>query len=170
MLAIQNGMMKEEMQNLTLKFRSTEILDNVFPVGRVLEASQVRLELAAENLQRGTLSDTVGSDETQDLSRTGHRKPVELEAVGSIAVGDLALQVGGQVDNGDGIERALLWADTTTNAKRLGNKSQAGRRFNFNAELATSNDRTSLFAFLTALAGSALLQRGGTVSMAGYFG
>lgn len=170
MSAMQSGRMKEETRSPTLKFRSTEILDDVFPVGRVFETSQVGLELATENLQRGTLSDTVGSDKTQNLSRTGHRKSVELETVGSIAMGDLALQVGGQVDDGDGIKGAFLRADTTTNAKRLRNKSQAGGRLNFNAKLATSNDRARLFAFLTALAGSALLQRGGKVSMAGYFG
>ena len=71
---------------------------------------------------------------------------MELEAVGSIAMGDLALQVGGQVDNSDGIKGTLLWADTTTNAKRLGNKSQAGRRLNFNAKFAASNERTRFFA------------------------
>lgn len=50
---------------------------------------------------------------------------MELEAVGGIAMGDLALEVGGQVDNGDGAEGAALGADTTTNAQRLGDKGDA---------------------------------------------
>lgn len=29
------------------------------------------------------------------------------------------LQVGGQIDDGDGVEWALLWADTTTDAERF---------------------------------------------------
>jgi hypothetical protein len=41
---------------------------------------------------------------------------MQLEAVGAIAVGDLRLEVGGQVDDVDGIKWALLGTDTTANA------------------------------------------------------
>jgi hypothetical protein len=41
---------------------------------------------------------------------------MQLEAVCRIPMGDLSLQVGGQIDDVDGIERTLLWADTATNA------------------------------------------------------
>lgn len=99
-----------------MQFRTTEVLDDVLPVGRVVVATQVGLELSTENLQRGTLSDTVGSNKTQNVARTGHGKTVKLEAVGGVAVGDLALKVRGQVDDGDGAEGALLGADTTTDA------------------------------------------------------
>lgn len=50
---------------------------------------------------------------------------MELEAVGGIAMGDLALEVGGQVDNGDGAEGAALGADTTTNAQLFGDEGDA---------------------------------------------
>lgn len=50
---------------------------------------------------------------------------MELEAVGSIAVGNHALKVGRQVDNGNGAERAPLRADTTTNAKLLRDEGDA---------------------------------------------
>jgi len=42
---------------------------------------------------------------------------MELEAVGRIAVGDLAFEVGGQVDDGDCAEGASLGADTTANTE-----------------------------------------------------
>ena len=58
-------------------------------------SAEVGLELAAKDLQGGTLSNTVGSDQTKDLTRSGHGKPVEFEAVGSISVRHLALEVGG---------------------------------------------------------------------------
>jgi hypothetical protein len=46
---------------------------------------------------------------------------VELELVGAVAVGRVALEVLGQVDNSDGLKGALLHADTATNAERLAN-------------------------------------------------
>lgn len=50
---------------------------------------------------------------------------MELERVGGIAMGDLALEVGGQVDNGDGAEGAALGADTTTDAEGFGDEGDA---------------------------------------------
>lgn len=47
---------------------------------------------------------------------------MELEAVGAIAMGNLTLEIGGQVDDRDGVERTLLGADTTTDAERLRDK------------------------------------------------
>lgn len=81
---------------------------------------------------------------------------MELEAVGAISMGNLTLKVGGQVDNGDGVERAFLGADTTTDAEGLGNEGETRIRSDFNTELATSNNRARFLAFLSALAGTAL--------------
>lgn len=134
------------------------MLDDILPVRGVIVATEVGLELSTENLQRGTLSDTVGSNQTKDLAGTGHRKPMELEAVGAIAVGDLALQVGGKVDDGDGIERALLGADTASNAERLGNEGQTRLGRYLNAELSAANDRAGLLAFLATLAWATLFR------------
>jgi len=92
------------------------VLDDILPVGGVLEFSEIGLELSAKNLERGTLSDTVGSYKTQNHSRPWHGQAVKLEAVGGITMGDLALEVGGQINDGDGAERAALGANTTTNA------------------------------------------------------
>lgn len=57
-----------------------------------------------------------------------HSQSVKLEAVGGVTVCDLALEVRGQVDNGDSAERALLRADTTSDAEGLGDKGESGIR------------------------------------------
>ena len=99
-----------------MQFRAPEVLDDVLPVRGVVISAKIWLELSAENLKSRALADTVGSHKTQDLSRSWHRKTVELEAVGGIAMGDLALEIGREVDNGDGAEGATFGADTATNA------------------------------------------------------
>lgn len=93
------------------------MLDHILPVRGVVESAQVGLELAAENLESGTLADTVGSHQTENVAGPRHGQTVELEAVGGITVGDLALEVRGQVDNGDGAEWAAFRADTATNTQ-----------------------------------------------------
>lgn len=125
---------------LTLQLGTPEIFDDIFPVRRVFISAEIGLELAAENLQCGTLSDTVGTHKAQHLTGPRRRQSVELEAVGGVSVGDLGFEVGGQVDDGNGVERALLGADTTTNAKTFGDEGNFGFRADFNAELATAND------------------------------
>jgi len=112
-------------QALTLQLGATEVLDNVLPVGRVVESAQVGLELAAQDLESRTLADTVGSDQTQDVAGARHGETVELEAVGGIAVGDLAVEVGGQVDDGDGAKGAALGADTATDTELLRDEGNA---------------------------------------------
>lgn len=134
----------------TLQVRATEILQNLFPVGRIVIAAQVRLELAAENLQRSTLANTVCSHKTEDLAGAGHRKPVELEAVGRVAMGDFRLQVGGQVDDVDGAKGTFLRTDTASNAKAFGDEGDLGLRSDFDAKLAGTNDGARLLTFLAA--------------------
>jgi hypothetical protein len=145
--------------SLTLKLGTTEVLDDVLPVRRVIVAAQIRLQATTENLQGSTLSDTVGSNETKDLPRPGHRQTVQLEAVGTISVGDLALEVCGQVDDSDGVEGALLGADTATNAQRFGNEGETRIGLHLNAELAATNDRARLLAFLTTFAWTTLSKK-----------
>jgi hypothetical protein len=135
---------------LTLKLRTTEVLQDLFPVRRVIEASQVRLQLATENLQRGTLADTVGPHESQYLARAGHRQPVQLEAVRRVSMRDLGLEVGGQVDNIDGVEGAFLGADTAANTQALGDEGDLGHVVDLDAQLARADHGTRLFTFLSA--------------------
>jgi hypothetical protein len=74
---------------------------------------------------------------------------VQLETVGRVSVGDLSLEVRGQVDNVDGIKRALLGANTASNAQALRDEGNLGGRVYLDAQLACAHDGTGLFAFLT---------------------
>lgn len=134
----------------TLKFGATEVLQNLLPVWRVIVATQVGLELATENLQRRALANTVCANKSQDLTRPGHGQPVELEAVGRVSMGDLGLEVGGQIDDVDGVKGAFLRADTATDTEALGDEGDFGRVGDFDAQLARADNGTRLFAFLTA--------------------
>ena len=73
---------------------------------------------------------------------------MQLEAVGRVTVGDLCLEVGGQVDNVDGTERAFLRADTATDTEALGNEGDLGLGCHFDTKLACADHRARLFALL----------------------
>ena len=124
------------------------MFDDILPVWWVVETAQVWLQLSGENLERSGLSDTVSSDETQDLSRSWHRQTVKLEGVGGVSVSDLRLEVGWQVDNVDGAEWALLWTDTATNAEGLGDERDLGGWINFDTEASRADDWAGLLALL----------------------
>ncbi|PWZ00343.1 hypothetical protein BCV70DRAFT_109253 [Testicularia cyperi] len=47
-----------------LQLGSTEVLEDLLPVGRVIVTTQVGLLLSCENLERGRLADTVGTNQT----------------------------------------------------------------------------------------------------------
>lgn len=143
----------------TLQIRATEILQDLFPIGGVVIASKVRLQLATEDLQSRTLSNTVRSDEAKNLSGAGHRKSVQFKAVGLESVGDFGFQVGGQVDDVNRAERALLGTDTTSNAKALGNEGDLGFGRDFDTELSGADDRTRSFTLLATFLWFALQLR-----------
>ena len=119
--------------------------------------AQIGLELAAENLQGSTLSNTVGSNKTEDLARTRHGQPMKFEAVGAIAMSNLTLEIGGQIDNGDGFEGTLLRADTASDAEGLGNEGEARIGGDFDAEFTASHDGAGFFTLLATLSGTALM-------------
>lgn len=139
----------ENLCEVVLQLRTTEVLENLLPVRRVVVAAEVGLQLAAQNLQGSTLSGTVTTNETQDLTRSGHGQSVELEAVGRVTMSDLRLEVGGQVDDVDGIERTFLGADTATNTETLRDEGDFGLVGDLNTELAGTDDRAGFLAFLT---------------------
>jgi len=91
---------------LTLQLTASEILQDLFPVRRIIIPPQIRLLLARQNLQRRTLADTVRPNQSEHLSRPWHGQAVQLEGVGGVSVGDLSLEVGGQIDDVDGVEGA----------------------------------------------------------------
>ena len=74
---------------------------------------------------------------------------MQLEAVGRVTVGDLCLEVGGQVDNVDSTEGTFLRADTTTDTEALGNEGDFGLGCHFDTKLACADHRARLFALLT---------------------
>lgn len=125
-----------------MQLGTTEVLQDLLPVGRVVIPAQVRLELATQDFQRGTLSNTVGSDETKNLTRTGHGQTVQLETIGRVTVGDLGFQIGGQVDDVNRTKRAFFRTDTTTNAQALRDEGDFGLRGDFDAKLSCANNRT----------------------------
>ena len=88
-----------------LQLGSSEMLQNLGPFGRIVVSSQVGLELSCQDLQCRRLSDTVGSYQTQDLTRSRSGKTMQLERVGGITMGDLRVQVGRQVENLDSVKR-----------------------------------------------------------------
>jgi hypothetical protein len=73
---------------------------------------------------------------------------MELETVCRITVGDHGLQIGGQVDNVDCVERTFLWTNTTTNAQTFRNEGNLGLWSDFDAQLASANHWARLLAFL----------------------
>lgn len=139
----------QNLREVVLQFGTTEVLQNLLPIGWVVISAQVGLELATENLQRGTLTDTVCSNKTEDLTGTGHRKTVELEAVGRVTVGDLALEVGRQVDDVNGAKWTFLGTDTATNAQALGDEGDLGLGGDFNAKFTRAHHRARFLALLT---------------------
>lgn len=108
----------------TLKLGATEILNDILPIRRVIKSSQVGLQLSAQDLESGTLANTVGSNQTQNISRPRHRETMQFEAVGRISVRDLTLEVGGKVDDRDSAEGATLGADTASDTQLLRDECQ----------------------------------------------
>ena len=146
------------MNILTLQFRAAEVPENLLPVWRVLEASKVGLQLACQDFESGTLADTVGSDQTENLTGAGHGKTVQLEAVGGVTVCDLALEVCGQVDNLDGVEGALLGADTASDTQALTDEGDLAGVVDFDTQLAGLDDGTRLLALLATFLRLALVR------------
>lgn len=68
-------------------------------------------------------------------------------------MGDLGLEVGGQVDDVDGVEGTFLGTDTASNAEALRDEGDFGGIVDFDAQLARADDGTRLFAFLPAFLG-----------------
>jgi hypothetical protein len=65
-------------------------------------------------------------------------------------MGDLGLEVGGQVDDVDGVKGAFLGADTASDTEALRDEGDLGSIVDFDTQLARADDWTRLFAFLSA--------------------
>lgn len=119
--------------------------------GAYIVPAQVGLEFSSKNFKCCAFPDTIGSDEAEDLPRSGCGKPMELESVGSIPVGNLRFEVGGKIDDGNGFKGTsctnlfeqtsadyttdlLLYTDTTTDTQELGYECDFVRRLHFNTK------------------------------------
>lgn len=141
---------------IVLELGSAKIFQDLLPVGWVLNgqhllgiyegmetnfayivSTQVGLQFSGKDLKRCAFSDTVGSDKAENLPRPRGGKPMKLESVGGITVGDFRFKVGGKIDDGNsfkgtsytkliGQKRAdstmnlLLYANTTADTQKLG--------------------------------------------------
>ena len=82
---------------------------------------------------------------------------MQLEAVRTVAVGDFLLEVGGQIDDADGVEGAFFGTDAAADAQALGNEGDFAVRRDFDAELACAHHGARFLAFLPAFLGLALV-------------
>lgn len=115
----------QDFGEVILQFGSAKVFQDLLPVGWILDgqgligtfekvgtdfayiiSAQVGLEFSSKNFERCALSDTISSDETENLPRSGCGEPMKLESVGCIPVGDLRLEVGGKIDDGNSFKGA----------------------------------------------------------------
>ena len=104
-------------------------------------ATKVRLQLSSKNLQSGALSNTVGTDESEHLTRARSGQTVKLEGVCGVTMCYLRVEVGWQVNDSDSFkgtsrrqisllcchvvtataerDDVLLDTDTTTNTQKF---------------------------------------------------
>ena len=73
---------------------------------------------------------------------------MQFEAVGAVAVGHLRFEVGGQVDDVDGVERAFLGTDAAADAQAFADEGDFAVRGHFDAEFAGANYGAGFLAFL----------------------
>lgn len=74
---------------------------------------------------------------------------MKLETVGGVPVGYLGFQVCRKVDDMNRTKRALLWANTTTNAQAFRDEGDLGLGRNLDAKFSGADNGAGLFTFLT---------------------
>ena len=102
-----------------LQFTATEVFKDFFPFWWLGKFSEVRSHITAQNTQGCRLSNTVSTHETKNLASSRNWKSVQLEAIGTISMGDLRLEPLGEIDNFDSLERTPFDAHTTANTEVL---------------------------------------------------
>ena len=84
------------------------IRHDILPLGRSDEVSQIRLQRPAQNFEGRRLSYPVRSEEAEDAAGTRVREAVDLETVGTVAVGGVGFEVGGELYDAYGVAGTLL--------------------------------------------------------------
>jgi len=147
----------QELGEEILEFRTSEILDDIGPVGRVFKVTQIGLDLVGQDLESGGLSGTVTSDQSEDLTGSGGGKSMELETVGAVTMSSKLGEVSREVDNLDGFEGAFLDAETATDAEIFRDVADFGGRGNFDTKFTGLVDGAALSTFLFAFFGLAFI-------------
>ena len=138
----------QDFREVILELRAAKVGQDLGPVGRIVKPAQIGLLLSSQNLEGRRLADTVSSNQSQDVSGPRNRKSMQFKRIGRVPVGRLLLQVGGQVDNVDGLEGTLLDAYTATDTQVFGDVGDLVVGHHLDAELAHPNDGTGLLALL----------------------
>jgi hypothetical protein len=147
----------QELGEEILEFRTSEVLDDIGPVGRVFKVTQIGLDLIGQDLESSGLSGTVTSDQSEDLTGSGGGKSVELETVGAVTMGSKLGEVSREIDNLDGFEGAFLDAETATDAEIFRDMAKFGSRGNFDTKFTGLVDGAALSTFLLAFFGLAFI-------------
>jgi hypothetical protein len=92
----------DNLGEIVLQLRSSEVGQSLGAVRWVIVSSQIWLLLSGQDLEGCGLSDTVDSDQSENLTRSRCWQSMELEGVGRVSVSDLLLEIGWQVDDVDG--------------------------------------------------------------------
>ena len=140
-----------------LEFTSAEVLENLAPLRWFSEVAQIRPHVTAQNAEGRRLANTVCAHEPEHLPGAGGRQSVQLEAIGAVAVRDLALQALRQVDDFDCLERAPLDAHAAAVAEMFRDEANCGRRLHVDTDLANLVHWARLCALLPALFGLTLI-------------
>ena len=75
---------------------------------------------------------------------------MELEAVGSVSMRNMGLEIRWKIDDIDGAKWAFFRTDTATNTETFGNEGDLRLGCDFNTEPSAPNNRARLLAFLSA--------------------
>lgn len=116
----------QDLSEEILELGTSKIDQDFLPIWGVLVSPQVWLALSAQNLECCRFSDTIGTNEAQDLSRTRSRQTMKLERVWTKPMSGVPLQVLGEIDNVDGFERTLFHTNTASCVHKKRRKIQVG--------------------------------------------
>lgn len=84
---------------------------------------------------------------------------MKFEAICGVAVRDLGLEVGRQIDDMDRAERTFFRTDTTSNTETLGDKRNLRFGSDLDAELASADNWTGLLTLLTTFLSGVISKR-----------
>lgn len=135
---------------VVMELGATKVSQNLLPGGGVVEAAEVGLELARQNLQGSGLTDAIGSNKAKDKAGAGDWQAMKLEGIGAITVYSLLVQGSRQIDDVDGLEGAFLHTDAASDTELLGKGGDRGGRRDLDAELACFHHGAALLTLLPA--------------------